>query len=277
MTALIFYGGFLSSLIGLFGFYKKALTLSGALGAMFVGTTIFVFGGYAWGGVLIFFFASSSGLSFFKSEEKAHLAEKFDKGPRRDLAQTLANGGAAAIVAVMTFLFPSENWWLAFVGIIAAVNADTWATELGVLAKTPPRLITTGLPVLQGTSGGVTRKGTLAALTGAAFIALTAITLQAIFPGSAGATIPPLWLVVGGTVGGLGGALFDSVLGATVQAIYYCDVCQKETEQKYHRRCGHTPTRMIRGWAWLNNDWVNFISSVVGGVMTWLIILGVVR
>ena len=57
---------------------------------------------------------------------------------------------------------------------MAAVNADTWATELGVLSRTPPRLITSGKVVERGTSGGVSLAGTLAALGGAAVIGLAA-------------------------------------------------------------------------------------------------------
>jgi len=65
--------------------------------------------------------------------------------------------------------------------------------------------------------------------------------------------------------GGLAGALFDSLLGATVQGIYFCDRCRKETERPVHR-CG-AQTRRLRGWTWLNNDWVNFLSSLVGGLV----------
>ena len=66
---------------------------------------------------------------------------------------------------------------LAYFGAIASANADTWATELGVLSRTPPRLITTGKPVAPGTSGGVTWYGTVAALAGSAFIGVAAFVL----------------------------------------------------------------------------------------------------
>jgi uncharacterized membrane protein len=57
--------------------------------------------------------------------------------------------------------------------------------------------------------------------------------------------------------------LFDSLLGATIQAIYYCPLCHKETERHPLHTCG-TSTSQRRGWYWLNNDLVNFLASVVG-------------
>jgi len=59
------------------------------------------------------------------------------------------------------------------------------------------------------------------------------------------------------------GALFDSLLGATVQAIYYCPACQKETERNPMHSCG-TQTTQIRGWKWLDNDLVNFACGAFG-------------
>ena len=59
--------------------------------------------------------------------------------------------------------------------------------------------------------------------------------------------------------------LFDSLLGATVQAIYYSPYRQKETEKVIDPN--RQPNEFKRGWRWLNNDWVNFISSVVGAAV----------
>jgi uncharacterized membrane protein len=58
------------------------------------------------------------------------------------------------------------------------------------------------------------------------------------------------------------GSFADSLLGATVQAIYHCGGCRVETERRRHR-CG-METRLVRGWRWLNNDAVNAIASAVG-------------
>jgi hypothetical protein len=51
-----------------------------------------------------------------------------------------------------------------------------------------------------------------------------------------------------------------------VQAIYRCPVCEKETERHPYHTCG-AKTVQIRGWAWLNNDWVNFACAVFGAAL----------
>ncbi|MFN2269513.1 MAG: DUF92 domain-containing protein [Anaerolineae bacterium] len=262
-------GGFVLSLvIGLTGYRRGALKGSGVVGAVVTGTLIFGFGGWEWGALLIAFFVSSSALSFYHAKDKEGLAEKFAKGHRRDLAQALANGGAAAVLAALSQLFPIVEgggegvWFAACAGAMAAVNADTWATELGVLSARPPRLITTGRQVEVGASGGVTWLGTAASLGGAAFIGLLGgLGVLILGQGWAAAGV----LLLAAVTGGLAGSLFDSFLGATVQAIYWCDACQKETERKVHR-CG-TQTCLLRGWPWLGNDLVNFFASVLGALV----------
>lgn len=264
-------GLLLSALIGYAGYARQSLSRSGVLGAILVGTVIFGLGGLPWGALLVLFFVSSSALSHFKAARKAAVAEKFSKGSRRDLAQALANGGVGALAALGNAFWPHPLWWLGFVGAMATVNADTWATELGVLSISQPRLITTGRPVEPGSSGGLTVTGTLAGLAGAALIGVAG----AAFDLAAGR--PPgqvAWLLVVVAGAGLLGSLFDSLLGASVQAIYYCDACGKETERHPLHACG-APTRQIRGWAWMNNDWVNFLSSAFGAAVAgaaWLLV-----
>ncbi len=101
----------LSSLMGFGGYYKKALSKSGLVGAIIVGTAIFGFGGWLWGALLITFFVASSLLSSFKKARKTTFAEKFDKGSQRDLGQALANGGAGALIAILSLIWRSSTWW----------------------------------------------------------------------------------------------------------------------------------------------------------------------
>ena len=191
------------------------------------------------------------------------LADKFAKGSQRDLGQVLANGGLGALLAAGFAAYPHPLWLAAYVGAMGAVNADTWATEIGVLDPEKPRLITTGRPVAVGTSGGVSKLGLMATLAGGGCIGLLSGLLRLAIGDQIGQA---LLLAVGGLLGGLAGSLFDSLLGATVQGIYYCDRCLKETEQNQHH-CG-TQTRLLRGYRWLGNDLVNLLSSAVGAVVT---------
>ena len=72
---------------------------------------------------------------------------------------------------------------------------------------------------------------------------------------------------------GLAGSLVDSLLGATVQAIYHCPSCQKETERHPLHSCG-TRTVPVRGLAWLDNDWVNTtctLSAALLAVGLWFV------
>ncbi len=261
----------LSLAIGGVAYWRRALSPSGVLGAVLIGTVIFGFGGWVRGLLLIAFFISSSLLSHYRDRRKASLAEKFAKGNRRDLGQTLANGGMAALLALTIGLTGVNSGFyvvlaLAFYGALATANADTWATELGVLARSRPRLLTTGHPVQVGTSGGVTLEGFAAALAGATFIgAVGFVLIQVAARLTMGAWLLSDWVVVlVAAISGFLGSAFDSLLGATVQAIYTCDQCGVETERTVHR-CGQ-PTRLIRGWRWLNNDWVNFLASVAGAL-----------
>jgi uncharacterized protein (TIGR00297 family) len=248
--------GFLLAIAVSYAAYRAhSLSLSGAIAAVLTGTLIFGVGGWQWAVLLLAFFVSSSALTRAFKKRKTGLNEKYSKGGQRDAAQVFGNGGLAAMFAALHYSFPDSAWvWLAFAASLAAVNADTWATELGVLSPHSPRMITNpAREVEKGTSGGVTLVGTLAALAGAGLIGLLAV-LVAPSPTSAGAGL----LV---TLAGLSGALFDSLLGATVQAIYQCPSCNKETERHPTHTCG-SPTVLKRGWRWLDNDMVNLGCAV---------------
>lgn len=265
----ILIGFLLAIIIAVLAWRVGSLSKSGALAAMVTGGLIFGMGGFRWAILLLTFFISSSVLSRAFSKRKAGLAEKYSKGSQRDWGQVLANGGLGAMLAVGNFILPGREWiWMAFAGAMAAVNADTWSTELGVLSLIPPRIITTGQKVERGTSGGITMVGILAALGGAGIIAIAAIA----FPASHS------WLFRFGVIilGGLVGSLFDSVLGATLQAIFWCPTCNKETERHPTHTCGSS-TSQVRGWSWINNDMVNFACSLMGAIVAtglWWLLTG---
>ena len=259
----VLLGLLFSSMIALVAYRRRSLDKSGAVGAVASGTSIFGMGGWSWGMTLIYFFVSSSLLSHYRQRDKDEAAaDKFSKGGRRDLGQAAANGGLATLFAIIYGLARSSRTrrlaQAGFTGALAAANADTWATELGVLSASKPRLITTGREVAPGTSGGVTWLGLGASSLGAYSLGLFFRVGQGFRKSCAPAPLVAL-------ISGLAGSLFDSLLGATVQAMYYCPTCQAETERRIHR-CG-TPTRPLRGIAWINNDVVNFLATACGGAV----------
>jgi uncharacterized membrane protein len=157
-----------------------------------------------------------------------------------------------------------ETLQAGYVGALATATADTWATELGVLSTATPRLITTGKTTLPGTSGAITPLGTAAAASGAFSLGIVFWLLKR----RTFWTLPVIALV-----SGLAGSLFDSLLGATCQAMYYCPTCQQETERRIHS-CG-TPTQALRGLSWMDNDVVNFLATFVGSVLALLLHMAV--
>ena len=247
----------LAAAIAVLAYRRGSLSAGGSIAAATVGSIVFAGGGVAWGAVLVCFFVSSSALGRLNSTQKARAEALFAKGQRRDAGQVLANGGIAALLALGHAIDGGASWWPAFVGTMAAVTADTWATEVGTLSRQPPRLITSLAPVTAGTSGGVTPAGLAASLAGAA---LTGGIAALFHPQSAWA--PTVIAAIGG---GLLGALADSILGATVQASYVCDGCGQPTEARRHR-CGGA-SRRLRGIGWIDNDVVNVAAAVVGAAV----------
>lgn len=236
----------------------RSLTASGAIAAVVMGTSFVTLGEPVWFALLIVFFITSSLLSKFKRRHAAKEAAEanYEKTGRRDAGQVWANGGAGLLLCAVHAVYPHEGLLFAYAGVMAAVNADTWATELGALSRTAPRSITTGRRVRPGTSGAVTPLGSAAALAGAAVIGTAAALLA---PDGAG-------LIAVAAIAGFAGCMADSLLGATGQAMYRCPQCGSETERAVH--CG-TAAERVRGFAWLNNDRVNLLSSLCAGLLGW--------
>jgi uncharacterized protein (TIGR00297 family) len=232
---------------GLAAYLRHALTLDGALAAAVVGALTFGRGGRRAAAALMAFFISSSALSRLGEARKRSLPLAQGKGAQRDAWQVVANGGVAALCLLIGRTH-------GFIGSLAAAGADTWATELGLLARGEPRLITTLRAVPPGTSGGVTPQGFIASIGGALVVGL-AWSMQ---DGGAGA-------VRTAVIGGLVGSVADSLLGATLQAVYRCSACGATIEEASHDACG-APAGRARGHVWMTNDAVNALATLVGAL-----------
>lgn len=237
-----------SAAISAGGWRARALAPNGAVAATAVGTAILHRLSWRGAALLGAFFVSSSALSRLS---RGH--EMAQRGSRRDAVQVLANGGVAALAA----LLDERRALTLAAGSLAAATADTWATEIGSTSPDMPRLIVSRRPAVSGTSGAVTARGLAAALAGSGLLGLTTIAVGR----SANAMRDGAAVVIAGVAG----SLVDSVLGELVQERRWCPRCEKPTEARVHR-CGE-PTVVVGGYRGVTNDVVNVVCTASGAAV----------
>jgi uncharacterized protein (TIGR00297 family) len=251
------WGAVVAAAVALIGYKVRTLTVSGAA-AGFIAGTLCVAAGWSWGFLLLGLFVAASILSKIGESRKAVLLDPVvEKSGARDAWQVAANGAVYAAAAAGAIWWGGAHWFAVGIGALAASTADTWSTEIGTLGTGTPRLIVSGKSVPTGTSGGITVAGCAGAFVGAAAAAAAAQAFR--WPVSFSAAF----------AGGIAGALGDSLAGATIQSKRWCEECRASTERKIHN-CGVATVRAGR-FGWLDNDGVNFFSTIVGGLVTLLV------
>lgn len=241
--------------------YRRGLVdVGGAVAGAAVGSVIFGFGGALCWLVLGAFFVSSAVVGAIGRKEKRWLVAIHEKGDRRDFLQVLANGGAGAVASIVLFLTHRPAWALSFAVSFAAANADTWASEIGVLSHALPVSLATFKRMPRGLSGGVTLLGLAASLAGALLIGITFALVNA-FEGLVPSGAVRVGLAVAS--GGVLGSLIDSLLGATVQRRYAsASDASLLTERRFDADGSSNPA--VGGLRFVTNDVVNLAS--VGAV-----------
>ena len=249
-----------AALIALGARRAGSLSTSGSCTATGMGT-VCAAAGSGWGTLLIVYFLAATLLSRHGRHDKEQLTDGVvEKAGARDAAQVIANGGVfTACLAVAAFCPEDVARVLHFaaLGALAASSADTWATEIGTLYGGTPRSLFTLRRVAPGTSGAISLAGSMAMVAGAMFVACVAALLHL----PAGAPIV--------VAGGIAGAVADSVLGATLQERRWCATCAAASEQRVHR-CG-AATTLVGGAAWMDNDTVNLLATIIGGAVAALL------
>lgn len=264
---LDFIIGLASSFLIAFVAYKKSsLNRSGFLAAIVLGTGIYYFGGLWFSVIMVAFFVSSSLLTKFKNYNKQSFGKLNEKGGNRDYIQVFANGGVGLIFAFLYYIDPNPAFLLVYAVSFAEATADTWASEIGVLSKSKPLCILNFKPLEKGTSGGISILGTTFAFLGASFIASIyfiayIITYKDI---KQGFIYSILCLLIG-----FAGSIIDSILGASVQAQYYCEALRINTEKRMYN---NIPNKLIKGFSFINNDLVNVTSNLISSLIVLFII-----
>ena len=238
-------------------FRLQYLDRGGTMAGIMIGSIILI--GFGWPALIIMmvFFTFSTFSTRLRYSYKRQLGFGQEKGGKRGWKNTLANGGIAASSALANFFLGGEIFFICFLGAMATSMADTLATEIGLLSKSRPRLITNlRKKVGAGTSGGVSSLGELMVVSGSLLIGILASFLE-FFP------MPILEVILIALSGGLIGSHIDSILGATIQSINRCLVCGAITESNNHH---NKPTESFKGFRIIENNIVNFLSTLAGAL-----------
>ncbi len=241
----------------------RAIGKAGFLASVAVGYSILLGGGWGWFVIVASFFILGVGFTYYKYEFKKSIGSAQEKGGTRNWPNILANGAVAAVLAGTQLFSGGTTFVASFIGAMSTAASDTVATEVGLLSKSKPRLITQlGKSVVPGTSGGVSALGFLGAILASSVIGGLAFLLNL---SSEGLAIIPISIA-----SGLVGAVADSILGATVQRKGYCAVCGTHTENLAHHG---EPTKLVSGLPFLDNNVVNLLATIVGAAAAFSISL----
>jgi uncharacterized protein (TIGR00297 family) len=260
---LAFFDFFIVLLFALAAVLLKAIDSRGFIASVAVGFSILYGGGWNWFAIVAAFFTLGVGFTWYKYSYKRKIGAAQEKGGARNWPNILANGGLAAVFSMLELVYGGSIFAFLFLGSIATATSDTVATEIGLLSKSRPRLITKpSMRVNPGYSGGVTAYGIMGS-----FISALIIGILASFLGVGGDKIIVILCSVSS---GVLGSLFDSFLGASLQRKSYCRICLKPTEHLKH--CGENTIR-TSGLFFMDNNVVNLISTLFGSLISYFFFL----
>lgn len=210
----------------------KSLTQSGLIAAVVTGVIHACTPSIVNLAMLMAFFASGTSFTKYKLAEKAKLTQRLslasqtlDQGldheaevqEPRNHVQVIANSGVACVLCLILLVWPdSKVVQFAIASHYAAVTADTWSSELGILSKSGTFLITTMRPCPKGVNGGVSLFGLVAATAGGLFIGIVTLVCRSSFYQDLTMSYQ-LGVVILIAACGLMGSLADSMIGASLQ------------------------------------------------------------
>ena len=255
---------------------KRAVSGSGAVGGLLVGAAILYTGGFLYWIALMLFFGSSTVASRLGGSVKERLSRVHEKSDRRDIVQVVANAGVPVGALLLLVVSGDPGFAVAAAAAFASANADTWASEIGVLSRHPPRSILTRRTLEPGTSGGTTALGSTAAAAGSLLIGLwfAGGFLLSRWTGGAAlwqgfATVPHSPVTASALVflAGTLGSMIDSVLGATIQGQFETPD-GSYTERRFSESAeGPVRNRRVRGIRFVTNDLVNLLTSALSATL----------
>jgi uncharacterized protein (TIGR00297 family) len=203
---LLFLAATMALLFGYSSYRVGAADLSGLFSGALIGIILIVFAGVTWFLVMLAFFIIGSASTRYQYTRKKTMGVEQERGGARGYKNAFSNCIIGTGAAVLFGLTGDPVWTALFIGSVATATADTVASEIGVTGGRP-YMITTFKPVPEGTNGGVTLRGEVAALVGSVLICGIGVALQIISF--------DIFLI--GVFAGIVGTNIDSLVGATIE------------------------------------------------------------
>lgn len=168
-SVLIYPAAILLFAAGAYYLYsRKILTRYGSTDAYLTGIYFFLILDYRFGIPLLFFFITSVILTKINSRKNG----KEDERETRNIWQVLANSFPAMIVCGAYLFSGNEIFIYFYIALIAAVTADTWASEAGPSLTGKCFSLRNFRIEKSGISGGISFHGSFAALAGAGTVSV---------------------------------------------------------------------------------------------------------
>ncbi|MGC8687220.1 MAG: DUF92 domain-containing protein [Candidatus Micrarchaeia archaeon] len=189
---------------------------AGVIGGLLLAFALFVLGlqfGVMFVGSMILFLVASAIVTKAGEKRKKKIGT-YEKA--RGIRNVIANGLGPLMMALLFYIFATKGMELleslsviGFLGSIAAITSDKFASEIGVLGNEPVELLTLK-KVKRGTSGAVSTLGLVASFFGSFIISLVALPYAGIlfYPYNYA-----LQAVAAIAIGGFIGSIIDSALG----------------------------------------------------------------
>jgi uncharacterized protein (TIGR00297 family) len=153
-------------------------------------------------GVLLLVFILTFAATQTGRSRKQQLLRAAENSAGRSASQVMANLGVAGLVVALA----PQAWTLLALAALAEAAADTTSSEIGLAFPGKTVLLTSWKPVSPGIDGGVSAKGTLAAVAAAGVIAAAAALMKLVGGNHA------LAVVYAGVLGSLVDSLFGALL-----------------------------------------------------------------